>query len=939
MADKDKLHRCVTQFMLDTCSYTSTSGHAATVSSFYNRLFSRRFHTRPIAGSVETFLSGSSAEFYITPALSCIGDTDVMVCLNYSLVIPAGFTPSTELPPHFRHIVYVFEIIDSDQPGYVYLPLQPSYIIKKNDEGRYVVEKIANSKIKLFPRINDLAVNNQRERTYRNTNMHKFGQYHCDLHFPQPSFATHGPAIQQTFFEYVALQEFADCKKANNFINWLNLFSNCDIVLCVRCLLWPPQAAEWPKRCRNQGWPNYATVSNVVIKGCDVVQAVHPSYKQDEWASRYQWRLSFSRAEVTLLNSWTPVQQVIYHMLRFVLKHEVFSKTNESSSDMPKLSNYHVKTLMLWECEQKLQTWWSAESSLVRLCNSLLQKLCDWVSNRICQHYFVIKCNLLDYFTVDTLVVIRNSLRKLADASVLVYWFVDNYIYKCAQCYHHEVQALFEYFRSTGNLEAAVNVVADWKLAMMPFERYKKYWMEFELMILWRLQSYRINCLMALLHMNNGERSPDYTIAAASLRIALTISTHGLSERLLEVLWSFFAPYAAAIIISNPLELLRNELSKAYLQYFVSYGVVSTYCVVHVLLAVLNYNSLHYQKAIDHCKQVLNINQGDCKQDNVHTIGAECLLPHVDGLADTVFGLIVLYQHVRGSAYSCYEQSQLASMSRPVLTIELLAQYLYLQCSLAISAKGDKITTMYRQHFLQSKRLYVGDILLFKAAVELELQVNKCTNMPVVKVRTATTENKGSGSVETTLLVAMLEQVALEKLIAVRQQTIRELSSDQFPLVNEFEVLYIYKCGLIEECLEICRRNVSRFLCAVLIPCQPYLVAFPELLSLLDDELVSLFGIMEILHPITFSILITLKLQPTAIANRLTISTLTFSLYLMVQCMRKLCIDPSLQQLQLIRYVHDRVFPGVSFVLDRLVLKLSYRLLKQHAWSIKSRRD
>ena len=200
-------------------------------------------------------------------------------------------------------IVYVHEIIDSDQPGYVYLPLQPSYRIKKNDEGRYVVEKIANSKIKLFPRINDLAVNNQRERTYRNTNMHKFGQYHCDLHFPQPSFATHGPAIQQTFFEYVALQEFADCKKANNFINWLNLFSNCDIVLCVRCLLWPPQAAEWPKRCRKQGWPNCATVSNVVINGCDVVQAVHPSYKQDEWASRYQWRLSFSRAEVTLLNS------------------------------------------------------------------------------------------------------------------------------------------------------------------------------------------------------------------------------------------------------------------------------------------------------------------------------------------------------------------------------------------------------------------------------------------------------------------------------------------------------------------------------------------------------------------------------------------------------------------------------------------------------------
>jgi hypothetical protein len=35
----------------------------------------------------------------------------------------------------------------------------------------------------------------------------------------------------------------------------------------------------------------------------------------------HQWRLSFSRAETVLLNSWTPKQQIVYHILRFVL-HE-----------------------------------------------------------------------------------------------------------------------------------------------------------------------------------------------------------------------------------------------------------------------------------------------------------------------------------------------------------------------------------------------------------------------------------------------------------------------------------------------------------------------------------------------------------------------------------------------------------------------------------------
>jgi len=37
---------------------------------------------------------------------------------------------------------------------------------------------------------------------------------------------------------------------------------------------------------------------------------------------RFQWRISFSRAKTVLLNSWTQVQQIVYHMLRFFLKTE-----------------------------------------------------------------------------------------------------------------------------------------------------------------------------------------------------------------------------------------------------------------------------------------------------------------------------------------------------------------------------------------------------------------------------------------------------------------------------------------------------------------------------------------------------------------------------------------------------------------------------------------
>ena len=52
----------------------------------------------------------------------------------------------------------------------------------------------------------------------------------------------------------------------------------------------------------------------------------------------------------------------------------------------------------------------------------------------------------------------------------------------------------------------------------------------------------------------------------------------------------------------------------------------------------------------------------------------------------------------------------------------------------------------------------------------------------------------------------------------------------------------------------------------------------------------------------------------------------------MVQCLRKLCSDPPIQVLRLIRFVHDKI----TMKSDRLVLKLSYRLLKL---TMKDRRE
>ena len=60
-----------------------------------------------------------------------------------------------------------------------------------------------------------------------------------------------------------------------------------DQVQCVRCLLWPPQAADWPTQHRNYGWPDSATLDRVVSNGCDVVGVAHRQCidNMNGWAS------------------------------------------------------------------------------------------------------------------------------------------------------------------------------------------------------------------------------------------------------------------------------------------------------------------------------------------------------------------------------------------------------------------------------------------------------------------------------------------------------------------------------------------------------------------------------------------------------------------------------------------------------------------------------
>ena len=102
--------------------------------------------------------------------------------------------------------------------------------------------------------------------------------------------------------------------------------------------MWPSHAANWPTRHRNNDWPESATVDRAVRNGCDVVGVAHRQCKQHEWMGKYQHRLSFSRAEIVLINSWMLVQQIVYHLLRVFIKTERLTESADNSGVRP-LSN------------------------------------------------------------------------------------------------------------------------------------------------------------------------------------------------------------------------------------------------------------------------------------------------------------------------------------------------------------------------------------------------------------------------------------------------------------------------------------------------------------------------------------------------------------------------------------------------------------------------
>ena len=561
MVDECDVSKIVTNFLLNTCRLppriSSCDMQAALCCIELTTL-------QPAEDEEAAFIpmtTGSVAEFYIKPMLPHVGDIDVMFYQNIELAIPRGHPPQTQLPAEFHNYVKVYEIIDSHLPGYVYLPLR--YLLTQCvDDGKYNYIEVQEEVYLGYPDTDGNASNR------------------------------HGPAD---------FRDLSQCVRLSH-----------DAVYCVRCLVWPLQAADWPTRHRNYGRPDSATLDRVVNNGCDVVCVAHRLCRQDEWMGERQHRLSFSRAEIVLINCWMPLQQIVYHMLRHFIKIERLTDCADNS-ESGTLSNYHIKTLMLWASELKSRSWWTENLNLVRICVELLQTLSVWLTDMRCAHYFANNCNLLDNSYV------RSVASKLLpiNEEFLSSWLINNYIAQCAQMCPVRISRLFNDVNTVTKLQNIVSEIVWWRLNNSLCYMWDA--VNFaESAITVEMRHFPVTARSYVFAMNEFAKIDQnfciYFSAVALLHIASKLSRNGYKDELVDILSIIFSNlplHETELNTSELVELLQKsavELLTTYRQLIApDFGSVAT-IVTTDFEAMYAYKRGDYQRCLQLSTQ------------NVHTL-------------------------------------------------------------------------------------------------------------------------------------------------------------------------------------------------------------------------------------------------------------------------------------------------------------------------------
>ena len=811
-------------------------------------------------------ITGSASEFYIEPMLKCISDLDIMYFFIHEIAIPAGY--SGQLSSSYTgesKSFDVFEIHDSGsgEPNYVYLlhGAEMASVCSINDHITCVTVRTKC----LSNRVN------------------------LQLH------EVSGPAT----VHHVA-------QLLNNHGQFFRSEISSDFVRCIRCPVWPPQAAEWPQRRRNSGWPDSATVDRVVGQGCDVVPVSHPYHKDDT----SQWRLSFSRAEVVLLNSWTLLQQIVYHMLRFFVKTELLTDNSKADSNLgDRFSMYHIKTLMLWASEQQPRDWWK-ESTAVQLCRELLNMLGTCLYDGYCSHYFVYDCNLLQHFYTEDRNV-EGAVQRLVFVTdlELADWFVENYlkVFAANNC-PSDVQQLFRKIETSAQLESALSAVVEWRTEK--FRARSLGQLESAASDLSTFLSGNITArackiyhaerettgplhgvFIAFVFLKcSGEMKAGGCLNDRILRVLATVADSEFGDAFekcdaigTEILEKLMACWHRRITAetSNISSQIYTEFAKAFLYLVLKRHCRadnSVCCLANVYLAVIYYTSGYYQAAIDFCDIVVMNRSNHCGAANdgkPRNIDAR-LISEYDCESATVSGLVSLYDYVKRKSMP---DNQRTKSRACIYSAEALARYVIVKChqlnpvTAATRRRLYEATQLYRRYIHKlSDKLLLSDILLFR---HVTAKIPHFHSRPVFcwsdHLRRPRIRLTARNDVHE--LSELLVQSAVQYLTKFREFEVRTFGNDYVICTRDYEALNAYRCQQYDRCLSLSQNTVNDILFMRSVP--PVCVDTPQLV-LIDDDIASIVGLMHLIG----------DNRPTTAKMA---SQLAIALYLEIQCLIKLC--------------------------------------------------
>ena len=213
-----------------------------------------------------------------------------------------------------------------------------------------------------------------------------------------------------------------------------------------------------------------------------------------------------------------------------------------------------------------------------------------------------------------------------------------------------------------------------------------------------------------------------------------------------------------------------------------------------------------------------------------------------------------------------------------------------------------------QQFFSKSNEMFITDVSALKS-----VHGTKCAfHLRELMFGGDEAKPATSGHLDTQELVKLLQQSAVERLTTFRQLQAQKFGSEFTIVTTDFEALYAYKCGEYHRCLQLSKDNVRTLSSS---HCQSSdIYVFPELMQLMDDDTVSLTGLMLIANPACRELC------------EHTVKQLSLSLYLMTRCQIKLrhSMTSLTQTLDYIEVTRHK--PGIQkCTLDQLLLKLAER--------------